>query len=544
MYKNYFFLDRFVVEINSLLQNSHLLSAFSQEKDKLNLEIKKDDEIKYLEISVNPGFPYINLRDSFHRAKKNTADFFTEYLPSEISSLEIATADRIVRMHLGSGILHFAIRGKYTNVSLLTKDNKLEHFKNPPEDFWSEEFLKEINSTDFIKERNIPQLQFSNKDDLWKEIKTKYPFIGTEIISEAKIRVKNENANEILSSLTQIIKEIFYEKPSVFIDEKLLQSHLGPNSFNFFPFTKKILFDDLISAFNFFISKKFSFDQLSNKKKKITKYLEKELSRLSVKLNKLKSVLDNGSKEEEYKKLGNLLLINLHSIKKGMDKIELPDIYNENIYVEIKLNETLPPKKNVDLYFEKAKNDRIKYGKSKKLFDETSGKFFNLKKIEQKLIEAKGLEDYNLIMKELNIKEEKDRSSQDDIQNKFKHYLVEGKYNVFVGKDSKNNDLLTTKFAKQNDYWFHARGVPGSHVVLRVENTKEAVPKNILKKTASLAAFHSKAKTAGTVPVSYTLKKYVVKKKGMEPGKVALLREDTLLVKPEIPDKCEYIEKE
>ncbi|HQJ46614.1 MAG TPA: NFACT RNA binding domain-containing protein, partial [Ignavibacteriaceae bacterium] len=95
---------------------------------------------------------------------------------------------------------------------------------------------------------------------------------------------------------------------------------------------------------------------------------------------------------------------------------------------------------------------------------------------------------------------------------------------------------LTTKFAKQNDLWFHARAVSGSHVILRVENKKEIIPKSVIKKAAGLAAFHSKAKTAGVVPVSFTYKKYVVKRKGMPFGQVSLLKEDILLVKPEIPD--------
>ncbi len=125
---------------------------------------------------------------------------------------------------------------------------------------------------------------------------------------------------------------------------------------------------------------------------------------------------------------------------------------------------------------------------------------------------------------------------------KFKHYLLEDKYHVYVGKDSANNDLLTTKFAKQNDFWFHARSVSGSHVLLRVENSKDVIPKHILKKTASLAAFHSKAKTAGVVPVSYTYKKYVIKRKNMPIGQVSLLKENVLLVKPEIPEKCTYLE--
>jgi predicted ribosome quality control (RQC) complex YloA/Tae2 family protein len=84
----------------------------------------------------------------------------------------------------------------------------------------------------------------------------------------------------------------------------------------------------------------------------------------------------------------------------------------------------------------------------------------------------------------------------------------------------------------------------GSHVVLRLHNTKEPVPKNVLKKAASIAAFHSKAKTAGIVPVAFTFKKYVVKKRGDPTGTVRLLREDVLLVKPEIPEGCEYVTQE
>ena len=92
-------------------------------------------------------------------------------------------------------------------------------------------------------------------------------------------------------------------------------------------------------------------------------------------------------------------------------------------------------------------------------------------------------------MKKLKIKQPEESEAKEDIGSKFKQYIIESKYKVYVGKDSKNNDLLTTRFAKQNDYWFHARGASGSHVVLRVENTKEPVPKNVLKKVAALAAY-------------------------------------------------------
>ena len=542
MYKNYFFLNRFIVEINSILKEAILISAFSQEKDKLLLEIRKDNDTNFLEISVNPGFPYITLKDSYHRAKKNTVGFFLESLPAKIQQFEIAESDRILRIKSAKGIFYFTIRGKYTNISFYN-GNKLENFKNPPDDFIEDGFLKEMETADFTGNFNLPRFILDKDDDIWNELKIKYPIIGKEIISEVKTRIKEENKDEIISTLAKIIKEISEEKPAVFLDENNLLVHLGVSSLNIFSFTKKEIFEDLISASNIFIIKRFNYYLLNEKKKKIKKHLDKELSHFSSKLNKLKGNLERGSKEEEYQRFGNLLLINISSVRKGMKSIELEDIYNGNKKVTLKLDENLVPKKNIDRYFDKAKNDRIRLEKSQQLFNNTLKTFDDLKRVEQKYLTAKDPEEYNNIMKELNIKDESSKNRQDDLKDKFKHYLIEGRYNVFVGKNNTNNDLLTLKFAKQNDYWFHARSVPGSHVVLRIENAKDIIPKIILKKAASLAAFHSKAKTAGTVPVSYTLKKYVVKKKGMEPGKVALLREDTLLVKPEIPVKCEYIER-
>jgi len=139
-------------------------------------------------------------------------------------------------------------------------------------------------------------------------------------------------------------------------------------------------------------------------------------------------------------------------------------------------------------------------------------------------------------------KKEKIIKMDSGLKFKYWHYIIEDKYHVYVGRDSKSNDYLSVKFAKQNDYWFHARGLPGSHVVLKVDNVKEGVPKDIIKKAASLAGYHSKAKTAGITPISYTFAKFVHKKKGMAPGKVLLQKENTLLVKPQIPKDCVLVD--
>ena len=112
------------------------------------------------------------------------------------------------------------------------------------------------------------------------------------------------------------------------------------------------------------------------------------------------------------------------------------------------------------------------------------------------------------IKKELKMKSEQSLSV-DTKENPYIGISLACKYHIYVGKDSKNNDG-SQLFAKQNDFWFHARSVSGSHVVLRVENTKEVIPKNILQKTASLAAFYSKAKLLNRT-VTYTLKNMLIK---------------------------------
>ena len=262
------------------------------------------------------------------------------------------------------------------------------------------------------------------------------------------------------------------------------------------------------------------------------------------KVQNLFGLLERGSKEEEYNRFGKLLLNNLSSIRNRMNSITVEDIFSDGTRIKIDLNPALSPQKNVEYYFDKSRTEKISFAKNQQLFENAKKELEYLKKLEEVLNETESSKELDEIMKKLKIKQPQQSEEKEDIVSKFKHYVIENKFDLYVGKDSKNNDLLTTKFAKQNDYWFHARGASGSHAVLRINNTKETVPKSVLKKAASIAAYHSKAKTAGIVPVAYTFKKYVVKKKGDPTGTVHLLREDVLLVKPEIPAGCEYVTQE
>jgi predicted ribosome quality control (RQC) complex YloA/Tae2 family protein len=113
-------------------------------------------------------------------------------------------------------------------------------------------------------------------------------------------------------------------------------------------------------------------------------------------------------------------------------------------------------------------------------------------------------------------------------------YVLPGSWTVLVGRTDKDNDYLSLKVAKDNDFWFHVRGMPGSHVVLLVPSGDEP-DKETLKRAAAIAAYHSKAREGGVVPVSCTRARFVTKPHGAKPGTVRIRRETILKVRPGLP---------
>ena len=123
----------------------------------------------------------------------------------------------------------------------------------------------------------------------------------------------------------------------------------------------------------------------------------------------------------------------------------------------------------------------------------------------------------------------------DKIPDRVGHEIVEyelpGDWKVLVGKSDADNDFLSLKMAKPKDYWFHVRGMPGSHVVLR-SKPNEDPDRETLKRAAAVAAFHSKARNGGIVAVSCTRARYVTKPRGAKSGSVRIQKESVLKVRP------------
>lgn len=539
MHRNYFFLNRLIIEANDLLKGLNIAQIFSQEKGTLIIHCSNNSNEKFVEICVVPGSPYLTIKNTFSRAKKNTIDFFNQSVDEKIHSLEIAVDDRIIKFNLEHSEIYFAIRGKFTNV-FFSNNEVFIPFKTIGQAELSvihDEFLNKKFSEDW----NAINLHLVVETNYLDHIRKKYPVLGTDIIKEVKSR-SNDNSNLKLENILKgVLEEIRISSPCVFADESAQEIKLGFENFKSIPFTEKFLFKNVIEAQNFLLSKKYYVDSRSERLKLIKQSLDRKINKISNRLNSLNGILERGSKEAEYNQNGNLLLTNISKIKAGMNNITVDNIFGDDIKIQIALNPKLSPQKNIDYYFEKSKSERTLIAKTQELVKKLKSEFNYLKNLNESVNQIQSVKELEEVMKKLRIKSVQEKEAKDDLSLRFKHYVIEGKYDLYVGKDSKNNDLLTTKFAKQNDYWFHARGASGSHAVLRIHNTKEPVPKSVLKKSASIAAFHSKAKTAGIVPVAFTFKKYVVKKKGDPVGTVHLLREDVLLVKPEIPAGCEYV---
>lgn len=347
-----------------------------------------------------------------------------------------------------------------------------------------------------------------------------------------RVNINSETINNLTS-------EILSTSLSVFRNSNRQEVFLIPTCFTYLRYGnieyEEKIFDTANEAVRYYLTNISKLTSYSILYRRIEKEMIIQLQQLSDKLNRQQNRLSTPSREEEYLKLGNLLLINLDKIKKGDSTVVVEDVYENNLPINVSLKPTLEPRKNAEYYFEKAKSEKISIAKTQNLYRNNLNRYNLLRELQTKLERSTKFEELVELKKELGMEEKELTTEESELTKKFRHYILADKYHVYVGKDSAANDLLTLRFAKPNDLWFHARGYAGSHTVLRVENTKEGVPKDVIKKAASIAAFYSKGKTSKLVPVSYTFKKYVSKRKGLEVGQVMLTREQVVMVPPLLP---------
>jgi predicted ribosome quality control (RQC) complex YloA/Tae2 family protein len=284
-------------------------------------------------------------------------------------------------------------------------------------------------------------------------------------------------------------------------------------------------FSDILEALNYYSQKTMSVGGLSQQKKsllgEIQKKIKSGLSYIEKNEARLNSLKDDIVPEE----IGHIIMANLHQIKKGEKEVTLDDFYR-NQPIRIKLKPDLSPQKNAEYYYRKSKNRKIEIAKLEENILLKLTQIEEWKKREEEIANAEGMRTLKPYAKE--------KSAEAKVEIKpYKEFEIDG-YQVWVGKNSKANDELTQKYAHKEDIWLHARGVAGSHVIIKKQGNKP-VPMIVIEKVAGLAAYYSKAKSDTLCPVIYTSRKYIRKPKGSAPGQVMVDREEVLIVPPASP---------
>ena len=271
------------------------------------------------------------------------------------------------------------------------------------------------------------------------------------------------------------------------------------------------------------------------------KKYEKRLQNIDEKLEECKSM-------DKYKLYGELLTANLYRIPDyNTDSISLENYYNNNELIKIPLDKKYSPQYNAKRYYKK-------YSKLKNALEivstQKSETINEIKYIESTIYEletCKDISDVQEIYDEISendifknsfskkniFKKKSSKKPKKMTTNKFVSFNplkfnIDG-YTIYVGRNNKENDYLTNKFANKNDIWFHTKEIHGSHVILKT-NPNEQVPENIIYEAAKLAANHSKAKSSSNIPVDYCLVQYVKKVPGNKPGLVIYRNNKTIYV--------------
>lgn len=258
--------------------------------------------------------------------------------------------------------------------------------------------------------------------------------------------------------------------------------------------------------------------------------LERNRKKYELQLKQLKDT----EKRDQYRVYGELIHAYGYGIEAGAKSFDALNYYT-NEMMTVPLDPTLTPQENAQRYFNKYNKLKRTYEALSELIEETKAEIDQLESIctfmdlalsEEDLVQVKEeLTDAGYIRRRYNGKRVR-------ITSHPYHYRSSDGFDLYVGKNNYQNDELTFKFASGNDWWFHAKGAPGSHVI--VKSRGEELPDRTFEEAARLAAYYSKNRDAEKVEIDYVEKKHVKKPNGAKPGFVVYYTNYSMMIDPDI----------
>ncbi len=496
-----------VSHLQSFLTGARITEIYSQERDVLVLRLINKREL-FIKAHLKGNFACLSFPEKLSRARRNTIDLFSEVLDREISSVEMVEYDRSFYLSLeGDYQLVFKMHGHRSNILLLRGGLPHEVFKN------SLRKDKEIQLADLAK--TFPtEVDFQS---MRGELTRVFPVLGRELASWVENQIENSKEDEWTAFKAAVnelneLDRVWVRESEAQMDFSLIELEGGKE------------YEDPIIAVTTFCSSYLRKSAFQNRKHSLGVRLRQRLKKTHSYLKKTESQLNRVLNEENPKELADLIMAYLFRFEDGSREVALPR-FDGSGEVTVKLKENQSAAQKAESLYKKSKNKRIEIDMIKKNLRKRESEIKILDLELKKIDEADNLKELEQIDKKWKKESAKEQATE------FHEYEFDG-FKIRVGKNARNNDKLTFNHGYKEDLWLHVKDARGSHVLLKYRSDRK-FSKTAIERAAQLAAWYSKRNTEGLVPVIYTPRKFVRKRKGDPPGMVVVDKEQVLLVEPE-----------
>ncbi|WP_129044937.1 Rqc2 family fibronectin-binding protein [Companilactobacillus metriopterae] len=539
------FTHSMVDELNKELAGGRISKIQQPFPNELILGIRSNRKSKNLLLSAHPSYARIQITElPFENPAKPSTFVMSlrKYITSAIvHGFKQVDNDRIVMIDLSAknelGDVHeytmvIEIMSRHSNIFLINKENNkiVDLIKRVyPE---NNSYRGLLPNDDYV----LPPSQ--NKENPFKstigdfqnitdksELREKFEGLGVDTADEF---------SALLSKDKDPIEFVYQFKNGVSPTVQKLNKN-GKLSVSAFPFEETasefVKYESLSQALDNYYVDSARIDRIEQQTKSIISRLNIVLKKDKSKLKKLHEQLEKTSIMDKYNLYGELLTTYMSQVKQGESSITLPNYYDNNSDVKIKLNPELSPSKNAQSYYKRYRKLQNSIPHIEEQTEITQNEVDYLESVLASL-EYADVHDVDGIIEELiesgyvkNRGKNKKKKKKRIVGEQFK---TTNGIEFVVGKNNIENDQLTMKLSQKNHYWLHVKDIPGSHVILKSSEPDE----QSIVEAASVAAYYSKARNSSKVPVDYLQVKNIRKPNGAKPGYVIFEGQTTILVDP------------
>lgn len=561
-----------VTELNQTITGGKINKIAQPENDELIITIKNQRKQYRLFLSASASLPLIYLTET-NKPSPLTAPNFCMLLRKHIGSgkiiaIEQPGMERIIRFtieHLNelgdlcTKYLIVEIMGKHSNIIFCNEEDQIidsikhvsAHMSSvrevlPGRPYFIPETQSKLNP--FVLTEEIFQEKiFPRPVNVAKAIYTSITGISPLMAEEVCYRAGIDGG--IPTDGLEDVERVHLAHTFLRMVDDIRDGHFEPNiiykgkepvEFACFPLSqyqdyRAVSYPSIFPVLETYYAEKNIVTKMRQKTVDLRKIVQNALERNVKKYQLQQKQLKDTEKKEKYRVWGELLNTYGYEVEPGAKSMEALNYYT-NEMIQIPLDETMTPQENAKKYFDKySKLKRTKEALDT-LLQETGDEIKHLESIAASLDIASSEEDLVQIKEEMMeygyVNRKNTGGKKVKVTSRPYHYISSDGYDIYVGKNNFQNDELSFKFASGNDWWFHAKGQPGSHVIVKSKN--EELPDRTFEEAGKLAAYYSKGRQAPKVEIDYTQKKNLRKPTGGKPGFVVYYTNYSLLIEPDI----------